>query len=128
MKKIIVTESQLKRVLNKVIEEQTVLSEQDINAESNMAVQCFLNKKGVKDDAGQPLKVDGSIGRLPNSKSAQAIAKYQSMIQVEADGVWGYNTMSKMQEKYPKDLALYKQCVSDTGGIVDKIFHFFGLD
>ena len=27
-----------------------------------------LNKKGVKDDAGQPLKIDGSIGNYPKSK------------------------------------------------------------
>ena len=32
-----------------------VIKEQDENYKINMAIQCFLNKKGIKDDAGQPL-------------------------------------------------------------------------
>ena len=65
----------------------------------NMAIQCFLNKKGVKDDAGKPLVMDGSIGNWPKSKSAQAVATYQNMIKVyPADGVWGEDTMDKMPE------------------------------
>lgn len=92
----------------------------------NMAIQCFLNKKGVKDDAGKPLKMDGSIGNLPNSKSAQAIAKYQSMIKVyPVDGVWGEDTMDAMPDK---DKVIFKQCVSDHGDLFDKISHYFGWD
>ncbi len=92
----------------------------------NMAIQCFLNKKGVKDDAGQPLKMDGSIGNYPKSKSAQAILKYQTMIKVyPADGVWGEQTMSEMPEN---DKKIFKQCVSDYGDLFDKISHYFGWD
>lgn len=92
----------------------------------NMAIQCFLNKKGVKDDKGQTLKMDGSIGNWPQSKSAQAIAKYQSMIQVyPVDGVWGEDTMDKMPNK---DKVIFKQCVSDHGDIFQKVIHYFGWD
>jgi len=91
----------------------------------NMAIQCFLNKKGVKDDDGKPLKMDGSIGNWPKSKSAQAVANYQSMIKVTADGVWGEDTMDAMPEK---DRVIFKQCVSDHGDLFDKIAHYFGWD
>lgn len=103
-----------------------VVSEQNENYKINMAIQCFLNKKGVKDDSGQPLKMDGSIGRLPNSKSAQAIARYQGMIKVyPTDGVWGPDTMGKMPDS---DKKIYKQCVSDHGDLIDKGRHWLGLD
>jgi hypothetical protein len=91
----------------------------------NRGIQCFLNKKNVKDDEGKSLKMDGSIGNLPNSKSAQAIAKYQSSIGVDNDGVWGYETNTKMT---PKDKMIYKQCISDHGDIIDKGMHLLGID
>ena len=81
-------------------------------------VRGVLNKKGIKDNAGQSLKLDGSIGNLPNSKSAQAIAKYQTRIGVESDGVWGYNTSTKMP---PADKKLYDDCFSENSGIIDKM-------
>ena len=119
-KKIIkLNESDLMNIVKRVIKEQ------DENYKINMAIQCFLNKKGVKDDSGQSLKLDGSIGNLPNSKSAQAIAKYQSSIGVDDDGVWGYDTNSKMP---PKDKIMYKQCISDHGDLFDKGMHLFGID
>jgi hypothetical protein len=111
-KKVIkLTEGDLMNIVKRVIKEQ------DDNYKINMAIQCFLNKKGVKDDSGQSLKLDGSIGNLPNSKSAQAIAKYQSSIGVDDDGVWGYETNTKMP---PKDKMIYKQCISDHGDLFDK--------
>jgi hypothetical protein len=119
-KKVIkLTEGDLMNIVKRVIKEQ------DDNYKINMAIQCFLNKKGVKDDSGQSLKLDGSIGNLPNSKSAQAIAKYQSSIGVDDDGVWGYETNTKMP---PKDKMIYKQCISDHGDIIDKGMHWLGLD
>jgi hypothetical protein len=119
-KKIIkLTESDLMNIVKRVI------SEQDENYKINMAIQCFLNKKGIKDDSGQSLKLDGSIGRLPNSKSAQAIATYQGKIGVEQDGVWGYNTNTKMPSK---DKEIYKQCISEHGDLFDKGLHLLGLD
>ena len=120
-KKIIkLTESDLTRIVKRVIKEQG----EEYNY--NKAIQCFLNKKGIKDDAGKPLVIDGSIGNYPKSKSAQAISNYQAKIGVyPADGVWGEDTMSKMPNK---DKEMFKQCVSDHGDILDKGAHFFGLD
>jgi hypothetical protein len=119
-KKIIkLTEGDLMNIVKRVIQEQ------DENYKINIAIQCFLNKKGIKDDAGQSLKLDGSIGNLPNSKSAQAVAKYQSMIRVTPDGVWGEDTMDAMPEK---DKVIFKQCMSDYGDLFDKIAHYFGWD
>lgn len=112
-KKIIkLTENDLRNIVKRVIQEQ------DENYQANIVIQCFLNKKGIKDDAGQQLKLDGSIGRLPNSKSAQAISKYQSSIGVAADGVWGYDTTTKMS---PKDKTIYDACFSEHGSIIDRM-------
>lgn len=119
-KKIIrLTEGDLMSIVKRVISEQTETHN------TNMAIQCFLNKKGIKNDAGQSVKMDGRIGNLPNSESAQAIATYQGKIGVAQDGVWGYNTYIKVP---PKDKVIFKQCVSDHGDIFDKGLHFFGLD
>jgi hypothetical protein len=122
MKKYVLTESQYNKLMDKL------LSEQPEHYNYNMAIQCFLNKKGIKDDAGQPLKMDGSIGKYPNSKSAQAILKYQTMIKVSPeymDGVWGEMTMLKMP---PADMKIFKDCKSEHGDLIDKGLHFFGLD
>lgn len=126
MKKYILSESQFKSLMDKVISERQQISEDVETYNYNMAIQCFLNKKGVKDDAGQPLKMDGSIGNYPKSKTAQAIVKYQTMIKVyPTDGVWGEQTMSKMP---PKDMVIFKACKSEHGDIFDKGAHLFGLD
>lgn len=114
------TESDLTRIVKRVIKEQT----EGYNL--NKAIQCFLNKKGVKDASGQTLKIDGSIGNYPKSKSAQAIYNYQSKIGVyPADGVWGEDTKNKMPNK---DKEMFKQCVSDYGDIFDKGAHWLGID
>lgn len=102
------------------------LNEDEETYKINQGIQCFLNKKGIKDDAGQPLKIDGSIGNYPNSKSAQAIARYQQKLGVyPVDGVWGPDTMGKMS---PADMKLYKDCLAEYGDIIDKGLHYFGLD
>jgi hypothetical protein len=124
-KKVIkLTESDLTRIVKRVINEQAA----DTNRKK--AIQCFLNKKGVKDDAGQPIKIDGSIGNYPNSKSAQAIAKYQTMIKVyPVDGVWGSETENKMN---PIDKKIFKDCQREHGDMMDKIVggisNFLGLN
>ena len=127
MKKFVITEEEKNRILGMHIgaTSRQYLKE-DLNSSMttidrynyNSAIQCFLNKKGVKDDSGKPLVVDGSIGRLPNSKSAQAIYKYQGMIGVEQDGVWGYNTSTRMPSS---DKKLYDACFSENSGIIDKL-------
>ena len=122
MAKIIrLTEKDLTKLVKRVIKEQSDMTTYNYN----MAVQCFLNKKGIKDDSGQTLKMDGSIGNYPKSKTAQAIVKYQYMIGVDSDGVWGPDTMDKMPEA---DKTIYKQCKSDNGDIFDKGAHWLGLD
>ena len=128
MKKFNLSEEERKDILeqHKSRGYKSSIDEQTETANINKSIQCFLNKKGITDDSGQPLKVDGSIGRYPNSKSAQAIVKYQTMIKVTpTDGVWGSDTMSKMSEL---DKKIYKQCVSDHGDIIDKGRHWLGLD
>ena len=55
MKKYIFTESQVKRIMDGVVEEQ-LLTEQTAELNAKKAIQCFLNK--VVD--GSNLAVDGS--------------------------------------------------------------------
>jgi hypothetical protein len=119
-KKVIrLTESDLTRIVKRVIAEQE-------EGDYKRGIQCFLNKRGIKDDSGQSLKIDGLIGNYPASKTAQAISNYQSKIGVyPADGVWGEDTMRKMPSK---DKEMFKQCVSDYGDIFDKGAHWLGLD
>lgn len=123
MKKIIITESQLKKVVGRVLNEEDLT-----NYNFNNAVQSFLIKKKITDSNNQPVKKDGSIGRLPNSKSAQAIAKYQTTIGVTPDGVFGYDTTEKMKTKFPNDYKLWLECKSEEGDLFDKGAHFLGLD
>jgi hypothetical protein len=134
MKKFTISESEKERILNMHVDatKKQYLKE-DLNQgmtdedryNYNRGIQCFLNKKEITDGDGQQLKLDGSIGRLPNSKSAQAIAKYQRTINVTPDGVWGEETMGAMSEK---DKAMFKQCISDYGDLFTKIWHYFGWD
>jgi hypothetical protein len=88
MAKIIkLTESDLTRVVKRVINEQMY------HREHVYRIQAFLNKRM---NAG--LVVDGRTGR--NSKTEEAIAKYQDMIGVyPTDGTWGEKTYAKMPEK-----------------------------
>src|SRR5210317_1305112 len=118
MRKFIINETEKERILNL---HQTAIKKQNITEtleavvssmsdpelqKYNKAIQCFLNKKGITDDDGDKLVIDGLIGDLEEeSKSAQAIARYQGMINAyPVDGVWGQITMSKMtpgdKEKY----------------------------
>lgn len=124
-RRLTITDEERKNILNlhesmknKVVVEQSEMSK------GNKAIQCFLNKKSITDDSGQKLNVDGSIGNYPNSKSAQAIAKYQTKIGVESDGVWGKETMDKMP---PADMKLFKECESEHQDFISKALGFLGL-
>ena len=116
-KTVQLSENDLIRIIKRVINEQN--EEKNINK----AVQCFLNKKGIKDNAGNSLIIDGII--TPNSKSAEAIIKFQKTIKAKPDGVWGDETYKKMTES---DKNIFKDCRSKYGDIIDKGIHFFGLD
>jgi len=99
-----------------------LVTEQNESPELKKAIQCFLNKKGFKDDNNQTLKVDGLLA----GKTSESLSKYQSKIGVSpADGVWGPVTQSKMPDR---DVQIFKQCISDEGSFIDKGLHMFGLD
>ena len=124
MRQFRIDDSERDRILNlhESATKRQYLSEQTALTNLNKAIQCFLNKKGAKDDEGNELDVDGSIGRLPNSKTAQAIAKYQSMVSVRpVDGVWGNDTVSAMSDE---DKKIMKNCVSEHGDLFDKIYNW----
>lgn len=113
MKKYIFTESQLKKVI------ETTITEQTAERDAKKAIQCFLNKV-LK--PSPKLTVDG----LHGEKTADAIAEFQGTKDyIDADGVWGYSTAQSMT---PQEKAIFRQCVSDTGDLGDKIFHFLGID
>ena len=128
MKRIIISDEEKNKIRHmheSFKENGRVINEQDDSrpeAGINKAIQCFLNKKGIKDDSGKPLVVDGSIGNYPASKSAQAIYKYQKSIGVTADGVWGSETESRMKAG---DEDIFNKCKSETGGFLDKVMGFF---
>ena len=92
MKKYIITEAQLKNVIDNIINEQEVITEDDRAMHFMMAVQEFLNYK-LKAN----LVVDGKTG--PMSKTEDAIMKYQEMIGANDDGVWGEETMKRMPQQ-----------------------------
>jgi len=128
MRQFRIDDSERDRILNlhESATKRQYLSEQTPNANINRAIQCFLNKKGIKDDEGNKLVVDGLIGTLEDgSKSAQAISKYQTEVGVNPDGVWGFDTASAMTDK---DKEIMKDCKSEEGDLFDKALHFLGLD
>jgi hypothetical protein len=106
MKKYIFTESQIKSVINTTISEQT----NEMNLKK--AVQCFLNKL-----YGTNIKVDGYHG----DATENLISKLQSSKKVyPVDGVWGPDTVSKLN---PKERELFDDCISEYGDIIDKGIH-----
>ena len=98
-----------------------LVTEQNESPELKKGIQCFLNKKGHRDDKNQPLKVDGNLG----DSTKQSLSKYQSKIGVTADGVWGPETQNRMPDS---DVKIFKDCVSQEGSFIDKGLHFMGLD
>lgn len=89
MKKIIVTESQIKTIVNSLLTEEE-------DRGFMKAVQEFLNTV-LK--INPPLVLDGRTG--PNSKTEKAIMRYQELINVyPVSGEWNENTMDKMPKKH----------------------------
>lgn len=105
MKKYIFTETQMKNILDNLIQEQTSLSEQSEMHDKIVAVQKFLNER-----LKLKLITDGRTGH--NSQTESAIMKYQAMIGVyPTDGVWGPNTEEKMP---PADKKIFSKYWSDS--------------
>lgn len=115
MKKIIVNEQQIKKIIHRTINEQTE------NEKLIMAVQCFLNKMYKAN-----LKVDG-VATIPNdeSKTEKLLKNFQQKKGVDADGIWGEQTYNSLtnQEKQ-----IFKDCIAETGGVIEKILNFLHLD
>ena len=95
MKKIIFSESQIKSLINNVIEEQS--EERTII----MCSQKFLNIKYPK----AKLVLDGMRGQ--NSRTDLFTRAYQKSIGVPIDGIFGEQTYNRMS---PADKKLWDQC------------------
>lgn len=119
-KKVIrLTESDLNKIVTRVISEQT--------EERNFikGIQKFLNTKKITGDNNQPLIPDGKTDNNLRSQTAQAISRYQSKIGVfPADGNWGEDTWSKMSQQ---DRTMLKDLVAKEGGIIDRFLNWIGL-
>ena len=83
MKKYVLSESQVKKVVDNIIKEQT-----DMRSLA-ATVQCFLNQV-----VNAKLVVDGKTG--PNSLTEKALKVFQQKKGVIPDGVWGYNTQQTL--------------------------------
>jgi hypothetical protein len=111
MKKIIITEEQIKQIVNNLL-----MEEEDNNFIKT--VQEFLNTV-LK--LNPPLIIDGLTGT--GSKTEKAIMKYQQLIKVwPVDGIWGEDTMNKMPEKHKQYFEKIKQKnMSGFDKIINKI-------
>jgi len=102
MKKYIFTESQVKKIID------GQLNEQSESYKKTIAVQKFLN-----DRIGAKLVPDGKTG--PNSSTEKAIIKYQTMIGVlPTDGVWGPETEEMMEKKDKNGVKIWKKYWSNS--------------
>ena len=115
MKKYIFTESQIKKILDNVVEEQ-LITEQTAEINAKKAIQCFLNKV-----VGSKLEIDG----LHGDATSEAIAKFQRTKRgLDMDGVWGYSTGSSLNEKEKK---IMRDCRSKHGDLIDKFLSRIGI-
>lgn len=104
MKKLILTENQISKVVGKVIEEQN----QEIGIKK--AIQCFLNSV---------LKINIKVDGLHGSATKNAIMKFQNTKKgIISDGVWGYNTAKALNDK---ERSIYKACIKKHGDFFDRI-------
>ena len=102
MKKYILTESQIRRTISSIIEEE------ETSRNYNKAVQCFLN---------QILRINLVIDGLMGGETERAIENYQVKKGIyPSDGVWGEITASKLNGK---ELQLFDKCKSKYVGFFD---------
>jgi len=95
MKNFEITNEERNKILEMYQGNKKRLQEQSVDQEEMKYIQQFLNKKL---NAG--LTVDGQSG----PKTSEAISKYQTMIGVTPDGVWGYETQTNMKPEDKKML------------------------
>lgn len=102
MKKYILTESQVKKVVDSLIQEQTD------DASLAAQVQCFLNQV-----MGSNLKI---TGRMDGMTKKQLIMfqqmKRKAGANIVADGDWKYRTQSTLT---PEEAKIWKKCVRKYG-------------
>ncbi len=100
MKKIIVSESQIKSIVDKL------MFEQYHDRTMVKTIQCFLNTV-----SNANLVIDGLSG--PNSMTEKALKIFQNKkkqegFDIDIDGIWGYRTQSTLS---PDEQKIWKQCV-----------------
>jgi len=107
MKKYVLSESQVKKVVDNLIQEQS-----DMRI-LNATLQCFLNHKdiNIKYKLGAKLGIDGKAG--PGSMTEDHLRKFQQAkiaqgYKIEADGQWGYRTQETLADN---ELYIWKSCV-----------------
>jgi hypothetical protein len=106
------TESDLNRIVRRIITEQT--DEKDLIR----GIQRFLNQKLKLN-----LEIDGKTGK--NSETEKAIMKYQQQIKCyPADGTWGPETWEKMSAP---DREKLKAMVAKEGGLLDQLMNWMGF-
>jgi hypothetical protein len=101
MKKYVLTEGQIKKVVDTIIKEQT--DNQSLIA----TVQCFLNQTG-----NAKLVIDGKGG--PNSLTEKALKAFQQKKvanghTIVVDGQWGFNTQQTLT---PQENKIWASCRS----------------
>jgi len=97
MKKYILTEKQVKMVVDSIIQEQTE------DASLAATVQCFLN---------QILRANLKINGQMDKDTTRALILFQQEkkkkgANIVADGIWGYNTQSTLT---PEENKIWKKC------------------
>lgn len=100
MRKYILTETQIKKVVDTILQEQT--DRQSLNA----AVQCFLNQVIMAN-----LVVNGKAG--PGSITDKALMIFQQRkvnkgAKIDVDGTWGEATQGTLT---PEENKIWKKCV-----------------
>jgi hypothetical protein len=103
MKKYIFTESQIKKIIDKTIEEQPGTYEFDRRTAINRGSEEFLNMKGI---TGKDL--------------TEKIKKYQKSIGCPETGHM-MDCIETMHEKYKKDFELWKSKIQKNKPLMDKM-------
>lgn len=124
MKKYILTEKQVKTVIDTLINEEssaaknkskTTVNEQEEEINLRKAIQCFLNKR-----FNAKLPINGVLG----PETSKLITKLQNIKKfTPSDGQWSQDLRAKLT---PQELDMMKDCTAEVGDFVDKTMRFIG--